>query len=169
MSQVWSERNKVVNALLPVADAFAGTKNSDVVNLANYKKCTFLIFTGASSSGTSVVTVNAGTSNSSATTAIAFKYRTQIAGTGGASGTTGSDIPSALTDATSTGFTTTASKVGATYIIEVDAATVAAAGTNYDHCKLTLTESKDSPVTGMVAAILSEPRYPQAVLQTAID
>jgi len=170
MSQVWSEYNKVVSGLIPVANAFATGKESDIVNMENYKKCTFLVYTGATSTGSTVVTVDAGVSSTSADTAIAFKYRTQVAQTNAT--TTGGDIPSALEDATSTGFTTTISKIGGMYIIEVDASTVLAAsttGVSYNHCKLSLDESVAKEITGCVIAILSEPRYPQAILQTAID
>ena len=54
-------------------------------------------------------------------------------------------------------------------MIEVDASDVAAAITNGDHCRLTCTEAVNTPVSGCVLAVLSEPRYPQAVLNTAID
>lgn len=164
---VWSEKNKVVNVVDPV-DTLGATKTSDIVNLENYNKCTFLVITGASSANSDdTLTVLAGESNSSCTTAIAFKYRTQIAA---ATPNTGSDVPSALTDATTSGFAMTASKKGGVYIIEVDAAVVAAAGTNFDHCALKLTESTgNGAFLGTVVAILSEPRYPQAILATAID
>lgn len=170
MSQVWSEVNKIVSGLIPVVDCFATGVETDIVNMENYKKCTFLVYTGATSTGSTVITVNAGASSTGAATAIAFKYRTQVAQTNAT--TTGGDIPGALTDATSTGFTTTISKVGGIYIIEVDASTVLAAsttGVSFDHCKLDADESVNSPITGCVLAILSEPRYPQAILQTAID
>ena len=164
MSQVFSEINKIVNAVIPVAAAFNGTVQSDIVHLENYKKCTFIIATGATSTDVGVVTLNAGATSTGAATAIAFKYRTQIAA---APPDAGSDVSSALTDATSTGFAITASKAGGLYIIEVDPAVVAAAAAGYDHVALTVTGSTGQ--TACVIAILSEPRYPQAVLQTAID
>ena len=166
MSQVWSEINKVVTVVDPVATA-AATATSDIVDMENYKKCTFLVLTGASSANSdSTITILAGTSNSSCATAIVFNYRTQIAA---ATPDAGSDVPSALTAATTTGFAMTASKKGGLYIIEVDAQTVAAAGTDYDHVALKFTEATGSgAILGAVVAILSEPRYPQAILPTAI-
>lgn len=164
---VWSERNKVVNVLDPVATA-AATGVSDIVNLENYKKCTFIVATGASSvNSDSTITILAGNANDSCATAIAFKYRTQIAA---ATPDVGSDVPLTLTDATTTGFAMIAEKKGGVYIIEVDVAVVAAAGTNYDHVALKFTEATGSgAILGCVVAILSEPRYPQDVLATAID
>jgi len=164
---VWSEQNKVVSGVIPVADAFATSATTDVINMENYNKCTFIIYTGATTTADGVVTVNAGNANDSCATAIAFKYRTQVAKTDAT--TQGGDVPSALTAATSAGFAMTASKVGGIYIIEVDSAVVAAAGTNFDHVSCTVTEDTDDPQTACILAILSEPRYPQAVLATAID
>jgi len=175
MSQVWSEINKIVNVYDPQSETgTSGTAvTTDIVHLENYKKCTFIIHTGASATKVGTVRVYGGETSTGATTAVAFKYRTQIAGTGGASGTTGSDVASVLTDATSCGFDTTTEKAGGMYIIEVDPSNIAAADTTdqtYDHVKLTFTNSTESAaqLIGMLA-ILSEPRYPQAILQTAID
>lgn len=164
---VWSEKNKVVNVLDPVATAVA-TGVSDIVNMENYRKCTFLVVTGASSANSdSTLTVLAGISNASCATAIVFKYRTQIAAVTPA---VGSDVPSALVTATIAGFAMTASKKGGVYIIEVDAAVVAAAGTDYDHIALNIVEATGSgAILGTVVAILSDPRYPQDILVTAID
>jgi len=166
---VLSEKIKVVNATQPVADAFAAGDPlhlSDTVNLENYNKCTFIIATGATTTADGVVTILAGATNVTPATAITFKYRTQIAAIPPAQG---SDVPSTLTDASTSGFVMTASKIGGLYIIEVDAAVVAAAGTNFDHCSLHVAEDTDDPQTACVIALLSEPRYPQDILATAID
>jgi len=164
---VLSEKIKIVNVIDPVATA-AATATSDIVNMKNYRKCTFIVATGASSANSdSTITILAGVSNASCATAIVFKYRTQIAAVTPAAG---SDVSSALTTATTSGFAMTASKKGGVYIIEVDAQVVAAAGTNYDHVAFKFTESTGSgAILGCVLAILSEPRYPQAILATAID
>ena len=163
---VFSEKNHVVNAIVPSADFAAANVTSDVINMKNYRKCTFIVATGASTAGYSAITVNAGISVGSCATAIVFKYRTQIAA---AVPNAGSDVPITLTTATTGGVTMTAAKAGGIYIIEVDAAVVAAAGTDYDHISLTLTEGDSTAQIGCVLAILSEPRYAQDVLATAID
>ena len=161
----WSEKNKVVNAVIPVADAFDTAVTSDVVNMENYKKLTFLVITGATSTANGVITVKAGVSNSSCATAIVFKYRTQI---GAVPPAADSDVQSKLSDATVSGFAMTASKAGGMYVIEVDAQIVAEAGIDYDHVSLTVTEDTNDPQTACIVAILSDPRYADAVLQTAI-
>ena len=161
----WSEKNKVVNVVIPVADAFATAVVSDVVDMENYKKLTFIVITGGTSTANGVITVKAGVSNSSCATAIEFKYRTQI---GAVPPAANSDVQSALAEATVSGFAMTASKEGGIYIIEVDAQIVAKAGTDYDHVSLTVTEDTNDPQTACVLAVLSDPRYPDSVLQTAI-
>jgi len=165
---VLSEKVKFVNALIPVADAWdANPGVSDIVNMENYRKLTFIVATGATTAVYPTITVLAGNANDSAATAITFKYRTQIAATDCT--TAGGDVPSTLTDATVAGFAMTAAKVGGLYIIEVDAAVVAAAGTNFDHVRLNILQNADTAQTACVLAILSEPRYAQDVLATAID
>jgi len=164
---VWSEKNHVANVVIPVADAWAGDTKSHVVNMKNYKKCTFIIATGASVAATDgVITVQAGVSHASCATDIVFKYRTQIATVPDAAG---SDVPTTLTTAAVTGFPMTASKAGGIYIIEVDAAVVAAGIAGGDHCSVTVTENSAGVQTGGIIAILSEPRYPQDILATVMD
>ena len=172
MSQVWSEINKVVNVIPPASQTgtTGATVTSDIVNMENYKRLTFIVQTGTSGANTPTITVYAGETSTGATTAIAYKYRTQCLTTNtSASG----DTPSELTDADSDGFAITTSITGGCYIIEVDPSTVAAADTSdqtYDHVKLVLTNSGTAAAQLYgVLAILSEPRYPQDVLQTAID
>ncbi len=167
MSQVFSEINKFVNVHPPISHVASTSYNTDIVDMENYKKCTFYIATGISAANTPVVTVAAAASNATTGALIAFKYRTQclVAAT-----SSSGDVPSALTDATTTGFAVTTAIAGGSYIIEVDAATVAAAGTDYDHVYLKMsTGAIGATYLAGITAILSEPRYPQAILQTAIE
>ncbi|MBA7583345.1 hypothetical protein ES708_25287 [subsurface metagenome] len=176
MSQVWSEINKVVNASVPVDRTATGSYYTDIVNMENYKKCTFIVQTGADAVADSpIITVVTGVSSTATiTTAIPFKYRTQVLAANATSAS--GDVPSALTTTTGTaGFAMSSGKVGGMYIIEVDAADVAAgttagAATDYDHVALKVSSGATSAthVYGIIA-VLSEPRYPQAILQTAID
>lgn len=161
MSQLWSEINKVVNALNP-ADQSASTGTvvtTDVLNMENYKKCTFLIHMGAATDNVMAVTVNAYSANTTGGSAIDFRYRTQET----------TDTQSASSSGAT--FNTTTGSAGAMYIVEVDASTVAAEAAGYDHVYMVLTTSTGNVASRVygVVAILSEPRYPQAILQTAID
>jgi len=178
MSQVWSEINKVVNVLDLTAQAATASTYfaTDIVNMANYKKLTYLITLGstATPTNTPTVTVLAGETNTGATAAIAFRYRSQIDGTGGSAGDALSDVPGTLTLTTGTaGFAMSSADAGGMYIIEVDPPTVATADTKdqtYDHVKLLFTNASTAAAQiYSCVAVLSEPRYPQAILQTAID
>jgi len=155
---MWSEYNKARLVLPPALDRWSTSDTGVAVHMENYKRLTFLVPTGSSdteSCGSATITVKAG-ADANAATAIAFKYRT--CSSAGVYGT--------LTDASSTGFTTT-NALGAydwTYIIEVDAPTVAAAGTDFDYATISFTEVEDQAITSCVLAVLSEPRYPQGTL-----
>lgn len=157
---IFSQYNKVVNALEPKADRFDTNPQSDIVSLKSYRHVTFLIMTGASADNTNTVTVQAGDSVSSVSTEIVFKYRKIISG----------DTYGALTAAVAgTGFNFTASTANQYSIVEVDAADVAAAGTDFDCVAVTVTEAGNTTAqVGAIVAILSEPRYPQEGLVTAI-
>jgi hypothetical protein len=144
-----SEICHVVNGLPPVADAFNVTGESDIVNLAKYGAATFIIVTGATTTANGIVTVLAGTSVSSATNAVAFKYRTILA-----PATT--NVPTDLTAATTAGFSMTASKPNAIYIIEVTARDLLP---TYSTCKVLVTEVTNDPQTASIVVLLHEPRY----------
>ncbi len=70
MSYIWSERNKVVNALVPSTDRWNTNPQCDIVHLENFNKCTFLIMTGASADNINTVTVQAGATSTGASFAV---------------------------------------------------------------------------------------------------
>lgn len=156
MNSLLSERLKFVKGLNPVADAFAGTVTSDVVNLGLYKSAAFIVHKGVGTTGTSTITVQASATASGGTpTAIPFKYRRV------ASGDTAGDV----TQADATGFTTTAGS-DEMYIIEVDAASTPD-GKPWVHLKAV--EVVDSAVAGSILCVLGDCRYgPADDLPTAI-
>lgn len=153
----------IVNGLTPVADAFATSATTDYISIANYGKIGFLIQTGDATAGTANGTVTllcsaaaAGTSTSS----LAFKYRTC------ASSTT-VDTWSALTDATSSGFSMTAGDNYLYYVeVTADSVEAQAAGKYFVACKVT--EVTNDPIVAGIVAILSDPRNPQPVPVQAI-
>jgi len=156
---IFSQYNKIVNALEPKADRFATKGESDVINMSKYKHITFLIMTGASSSADGVVTVEAcDDTTPTNTTAIAFKYRAITSG----------DTYGDLTAATSSGFAMTASKANSYYIVEVDAADIEAGEAGYKYIRLVVTEDTDDPQTACIVAILSQPRHAYEKLGTVI-
>ena len=156
---VWSEKNHVVNGLVPVADRW-NTNPQTIVNMKSYKRCVFLVMTGASVDNINIVTIQAGISVGSCATEIVFKYRKIITG----------DTMTVLTDAVAgTGVAFTVTSANQYIIVEVDAQVVAAAGTDYCCVCCTVTEAGSATAApGCVIPILSEPRYAQALLETAI-
>jgi hypothetical protein len=147
----FSEDHHVVNMLSPVAD-FAGATSvtTDIINMALYDKVTFILSTGVTTTANGTVTVVAGTTVSSATNAVPFRYRTVLA-----PATT--NVPTALTAATSAGFSMTASKPDSFYIIEVTAEDLV--GGPYSTVALKVTEVTNDPQIASIIGICHHPRF----------
>jgi hypothetical protein len=138
-----------VNGIVPVANAFAGTVATDIIELQG-EGILFTIIKGAGAGGTTVVTVVACDDTVPTTThAVAFKYRVQ----------TTSDVWGAWTAGATTGFTTTA---GANQLYEVWAAAEEIAHIGYKYVKLVCVESVANAVTGCVLAQIVGGRYKEA-------
>lgn len=138
-----------VNALAPVADAFAGTATSDVIKVDGHG-IEFIVYRGVGATGTSTITVLACDDvTPSNTTAVAFYYKEVTSDPGDAN----------WTAATSAGFTTTAGS-NAMFRIWVPADLIGAENRNY--AQLSLAESVDSPVLGgIMARIVNTTFQPQ--------
>lgn len=145
-----------VIGLAPVANGFAGTVTSDVVNMEGYHNCRFIQLTGVGTTGTSTMSVLAADDTTpSTTTAIPFKYREILSG----------DTEGDLTVATASGFTTTAGS-NRVSIIEVDSAELSATARGY--VQLKMVEVAASAVLGGVLVELYNPRYASQTKATAI-
>ena len=157
----------IVAGLYPVADCFAGGKSTDIINMENYGRATFVILTGAiEDSGISnIFTVDAcDDASASNTSAMAFTHRTCLS-----SATV--DTWGAQTAAAATGYNLTdnAAVANAMHIVEVNAEDVSADGGNgYGFVRLTIAETANKTITAAVICILSDPRYPQEVPVSAI-
>lgn len=135
-----------VPVLYPVADAFAGTINTDIVK-GDAEGVLFEITKGVGATGTSTITIDACDDvTPSNTTAVAFMY--QISTT--------PDVWGAWTQATNTGFTTTAGS-NQMYWIYVPKSALAAAG--YAYARLTGVEVANDPVLAGVTAYQIKPNY----------
>ena len=141
-----------------VADAFSGTVYSDVVNAKNYSKVIFLVHHGVGATGTSTFTVLAGDDAADPptnSTAIPFKYKAM----------TTSDTEGAYTQATASGFASTAGS-NQIYWIEVDCEELG--DTGYKYVCLKCVEGVDSPRLGGIITLLVGGRYQQDVPATAL-
>lgn len=166
MSADFLSNGHIVPVLYPVADAFAGGVDTDVICLRDYRKVGFLITTGAIEDAgiSNLVTVNACTDAAkTGATAMAFRSRTLLS-------STTVDAWGALTARTSSGYNFAAANpvANAAWYVEVDAEEVSAALANADFVYLTIAETANKTITAGAIAILQEPRYPQAIPPTAI-
>jgi len=148
-----------VPLIVPKADVFASASTSDVFKMTNHNHATMYVHCGASSADADVtITVQEQTSSTQAGAVdIGFNYRTRATG----------DTWGALTAATTAGVDpSTATLGGWTVAIELDADELSD-GSNW--VSLTVTESTDSvAIVGGAFAILSECRYAEDVIATAI-
>ena len=136
-----------IPVLYPVADAFAGTVNTDIVNCESAVGVLFQITKGVGATGTSTITIDACDDvTPTNSTAVAFRYRTS----------TTPDTWSTWTEATATGFTTTA---GSNQLYEVFVPASELAAQCYGYVRQTATEVVNNPVLGGVNAAVVCPRY----------
>lgn len=158
MSGQLAQRIHPVIGLNPVANAFASTVYSDVVNAKGYSKVVFIPYHGVGATGTSTFTVLAGDDTADPptnSTAIPFKYKAM----------TTSDVEGALTLATTAGFLSTAGS-NQLYWIEVDCEELGDTGKNY--LCLKCVEGTASARLGGILILMHGGRYQQDVPATAL-
>lgn len=147
-NQLLIEQLHFVKGLDPVADAFAATVVSDVVNMKDYDRVCWVIYKGVGNVGTSTVKVLACLDvTPTASTAVAFHYR--VIGTDDVEGALGSGTAAS-------GFVTTAAS-SELYAIEVDAATIMKTG--YQYAQLQMVTAAVGAVLGGVLCIMGGPHY----------
>ena len=138
-----------VPALYPVADAFAGTAATDIIECQG-EGILFTVIKGVGTTGTSTITALACDDVTPTNThAVAFKYRAS----------TTPDTWGAWTEATTTGFTTTA---GSNQLYEVWVAAEELAHIAYGYIKLQFVDVANDPVLGGVLAQVVGGRYKEA-------
>lgn len=156
----------IVPAFVPVADAFAGGLTTEAVSLANYRRATLVVITGAiEDSGVSnLVTLEACTAaDGTGNTAMAFQYRAMQY-------STSADTWGALTAATSSGynFSVNNAVANAVWLAEVTSDEVAAAVDGGEFVRAVIAETANKTITAGGIWILTEPRYSQDIPLTAI-
>jgi len=146
---------------LAIDGAWNGGFTADSVNMAKYNHCTMLIMGDASLAGAAVLTLYGGTADAGTDAAATFTYRYSSADVGSAS----SDVYGAA--ATSAALTSTVTSMDSRVtIIEFDAQDLNISGTQYQYATLVVS-SAGSGGTCDIVAILSEPRYSEAIMDTA--
>ncbi len=150
------ERLHFAKGIDPVADAFTGTKRSDVYAMRDYESMLFALYMGVGATGTSTITVNSCDDITPTTrTAIAFKSRDILT----------TDVQGVITARAAAGYIPAA---GSSKIVLVEvAAQDLVDGDAF--VELTLVESVDSPVLGGILAIMGEGRYKEDVSPTVLS
>lgn len=160
MSNLFIEMVHPIKGLTPSADMYNTNPASDVVNTKYFKKVVFVIHqakNATSTAGTATATIEACSSAAgSNAAAVAFKYSKMTTGA--------SDVMGAITDATASGFTTTANE-DTMYFLEVDPAELPA---GKPYCRLQLTEVVNAPVLGSVSIYGLNPSFAGASMPTAL-
>ena len=138
-----------VKGLDPVADAFDGTKYTDIIEVGG-DGIAFLIYKGVGTTGTSVITVEASSNVSAgAVAAVPFWYKRV------------GETDSGWTAATTSGFTTTAGSSDM-YLIAAPKDVFGSSG--YTYARLKAVESANDPVLAGIVAFVYGLRYsPQPV------
>jgi len=143
---------RICQSVAPVADLFAADTSSvkgDVVNLRDYSECMFVVFTGVGGTGVSTITVDScDTVTPTTATAIPFMYKRMT-------GPAGTDTEGNWTNATSTGFSSTAAN-GDIYQCYVKADDLNGAD---KYCRLHAIESTNGAVLGGIMVILGGSRF----------
>lgn len=155
MSKLPTGEIHVIKGLDAVADAFAGTVYSDVINLAEWGAALGIIHKGVGATGTATITVEAcddAAGNNPA--AITFNYQAQTSG----------DTPGDVTAATTSGFATTAGS-SQIYKIWIDPQQLPA---GQSWVRIKSVEVVDDPVLGGMLLLGLKPRYARHVPNTAI-
>lgn len=135
--------------------------SSDSINMAKYNHVTALIIGDSSLAGNAVITVMGGATDGSEDAAITFTYRYAAGDVGSAS----SDVFGAA--ATSASLTTTASSMDSRVtVLEWDAEDMNVSGTQYQYATIVVSAAGTAGTCSIVA-ILSEPAYAEAIMDTA--
>ena len=171
---IFTERNKVVNAIPPI-DGNNTAIASDIISMKNYNHLCFILTFGVVNASSSASTGTGSESNliaykgenvTTAATAFACKYRAEVT----AAGDTLEELTALPTTGVSMGTGNTLDITGdsATIVVEVDASDLAPTVSNpYDTVKIAFRFSAHSILLSAVA-VLSQPRYADAALPTAI-
>lgn len=159
MSKFFAGEEVHVVPLLAPVDAAAVAKSSDVIGVKEYQGIQFLVEFGVITGDTCVVTVlECDDTTPSNSTAIAFKYRKSAA--------VGSDSMGALTAATASGVSMTASDDGKALLIDVDPA---ALSSGRPYLMVTATPGGSMTVCLLAMQAILRPRYAQASQVSAVD
>ncbi len=154
------------NLIIPLtaqATDISSNVELDSFNMSQYEHATIIMIFAASLTGDNILTVESGATDSSDTSDVTFHYRVGAAVPGSA----GSDTLAA--DATSAALTLTAGTYqGLMLVLEIDGDELSKSGETVYPWLTVDFDGTASTATVTAFAILSKPRYAQAVMPSAI-
>ena len=138
----------VINALVPVADAFNGVSYTDIIDAGGGEGVLFVIYTGVTAgAGASTLLVKAcSTTGAAAETAVPFVYRECVA----------DDTWGAWTSVLATGVSISTATANSMWQVYVDSAEIAETG--YKYVRLWIDETAAQAVFAGVLAFVINPR-----------
>ncbi len=162
-SAKFSQNNGIVNILVAVADNYNAGMTMDSFNMSKFRHATIIIQGSDSCAGAGILTVHAAAAAAGTTADITFTYRTGGADAGSAL----ADVLSAPATSAALTFVEATIKSGI-YVIELDTEDMNIGGVQYDWVTPVLSAAGTAGIVSAVA-ILSEPRYADAIMPTAIS
>lgn len=159
----FSKNNGIVPLVVPLADNYNAGMTMDSFNMKLFNHATIILIGNDSCAGAGVLTIYGGATAGATTAAITFTYRISSADVGSAS----ADVLG--TPSTSAALTLVEASIkSGMYVIELDAEDLSVSGTQYDWVTPVLSADGTAGIVAAVA-ILSEPRFAEAVMPTAIS
>lgn len=156
----------IVPAFVPIADAFAGGRTTEAVSLAEYRRATLIVLTGAIEDAgiSNIVTIDACTTAAGGTTAaMSFYWRLMPYST-----TVDTWTSLALVAATGKNFATASAVANTVWYAEVTAEEVAEAVAGGLFVRAAIAETVNKTITAAGLWILSDPRNAAGVPVQAI-
>lgn len=160
---IFSQENQLVH--IGLTEDGTTSLDLDSFKMNQYNHACIVISHSASLTSDNVLTVNAGAGQGEKTYAMDFKYRYG----GAAQGSANCDVYSALVLTTLNYLVLTAATFqGRLLLIEIDAAEMQNAGTQYDWITVNFDGTASGTCTINAFVVLSQPRYAQAINETQI-
>lgn len=158
----FSQSHGIVGIAVSTTGDYNAGFTGESVNMAKYNHYTLIVIGDSAVAGAGVLTIYGGATDAATTAAATFAYRYTTTDVGATSG----DVFSAV--ATSSALTLTEAYIkSGMYVCELDAADLNIAGVQYQWVTPVLSAAGTAGYVTMVA-ILSEPRYEEAIMDTAI-
>ena len=158
----FSQSHGIVYETIIVADNYNAGATMDSINMAKYNHGTLIIVGDAACAGAGVLTMMAGLSDASAVAAITFTERHTTTDVGSAT----ADVLTAAATSASLALTEAYIRSGM-YVIEWDADDMVVSGVSYNWMTPVLSAAGTAGIITAIA-IMSEPRYAEAIMDTAI-